>query len=78
MRLKRLVLEALPSPIAAAGAFQPDVILLDIGLPKMNGYEAARRIRHSLSRDVAVNQLDSAMRRFLAALDHRTGASAKG
>jgi CheY-like chemotaxis protein len=25
--------------------FQPDVTLLDIGLPKLNGYEACRRIR---------------------------------
>ena len=31
--------------VGAAATFQPDVIVLDIGLPKLNGYEAARQIR---------------------------------
>ncbi|MBX5459723.1 MAG: response regulator [Steroidobacteraceae bacterium] len=32
------------------GAFDPDVILLDIGLPRMDGYELAKRVRTSGSR----------------------------
>ncbi len=31
--------------IAAAEQFRPDVVLLDIGLPRMNGHDACRRIR---------------------------------
>jgi PAS domain S-box-containing protein len=31
--------------IEAAAEFLPDIILLDIGLPKLNGYDACRRIR---------------------------------
>ncbi len=31
--------------VSAAADFEPDVVLLDIGLPKMNGYDVARRLR---------------------------------
>ena len=31
--------------VEAARAFRPDLALLDIGMPKLNGYEAAQRIR---------------------------------
>jgi CheY-like chemotaxis protein len=34
-----------PSALAATHAFQPGAVLLDIGLPGMNGWELAQRIR---------------------------------
>ena len=33
------------SAVEAAIDYRPDVVLLDIGLPKLNGYEVAKRLR---------------------------------
>jgi PAS domain S-box-containing protein len=38
-----------PSGIAAADEFQPAVAMLDIGLPVMDGYELARRLRERVA-----------------------------
>ncbi len=34
-----------PSALATAAAFRPQAVVLDIGLPGMNGWEVARRLR---------------------------------
>ena len=38
--------------VETALAFSPEVVLLDIGLPKMHGYDVARRIRAEKGNDV--------------------------
>jgi len=39
-----------PAAIETASAFRPEIVLLDIGLPGMDGYEVARRLRADLGR----------------------------
>lgn len=34
-----------PEAIAAVGTYKPDVMMLDIGLPGMNGYDLCRALR---------------------------------
>jgi PAS domain S-box-containing protein len=39
--------ESGPAALEAAGRFAPEIVLLDLGLPGMDGYEVARRLREA-------------------------------
>jgi CheY-like chemotaxis protein len=43
-----------PSALAEAAEFRPDVCMLDISMPGMDGYELARRLRTLLGRPLLV------------------------
>lgn len=69
--------------LEAERAFRPDVVLLDIGMPHLTGYEVARRVRERHAREgrrgpllVAVTCYQQASDRILAQLcgfDHHVG-----
>jgi DNA-binding NarL/FixJ family response regulator len=59
---------------AAAEALKPDVIVLDVAMPRLNGLEAARRIRQSL-RNIKLVFLTMNEDADIAAEAFRAGAS---
>jgi CheY-like chemotaxis protein len=60
--------------VEAAIAFRPDVVFLDIGLPDINGYEVARRLRERSelghTRLVAITGFGAEQSRALSSGDH--------
>jgi CheY-like chemotaxis protein len=62
--------------VTVAAGFQPHAVLLDIGLPVLNGYEAAKRIRRAPGRQPVLvaltgwGQADDRRRAVEAGFDH--------
>jgi CheY-like chemotaxis protein len=65
------------SALTAVANVDPDVVLLDIGLPKMNGFEVAKRLRQRtrtrpllLIATTGLGQLDDRRRSQSVGFDH--------
>jgi DNA-binding response OmpR family regulator len=62
--------------LEAEGEFRPEVVLLDIGMPKLSGYDVARRIRAARGAEVLIvaitgwGQEDDRRRAREAGFDH--------
>jgi two-component system KDP operon response regulator KdpE len=52
-----------------AGAFEPDLVILDLGLPDMDGIEVCRQLRRWSANPILVLSADGAEDRKVAALD---------
>ncbi len=61
--------------VALARELEPDVIIMDIGMPELNGMEAARQIKHTLPEARVIALSMHSDRRFVAGM---LGAEASG
>jgi DNA-binding response OmpR family regulator len=65
-----------PSVFTAMRDFQPDAVLLDIGMPQMTGYDIARELRATHGNDLlliavtAWNKFSDRMAAHIAGFDH--------
>lgn len=63
--------------VAAAEAFRPDLILMDVGMPRLNGYEATRQIRgQEWGKGITILALTGWGRRTTASCPVSPGATA--
>ena len=64
------------SVLRAVREFEPDAVLLDIGMPKMTGYDIARELRRTRGNDLmliaitAWNKFSDRMAAHIAGFDH--------